>query len=130
MFKYNFLFLNEVSSKEEVDILVSQQIEKTYGIPTTEVRKKIQMRKALGSVQVSKNFELPHIEYDGKSQGVFLVNYFLQEDLHSSLFLIVNPKEVNEDLEKFLKNILDETGLESLRRCKNSNEFEKIIRGV
>ncbi|WP_334352473.1 PTS sugar transporter subunit IIA [Companilactobacillus sp. HBUAS56257] len=130
MFKFNFLFLNNVSSKEEVNMLVSRQIEKDYGIPTTAVLKKIQAREALGSVQVSKNFDLPHIEYDGKNQGVFLTNYFLQKNLYSSLFLIVNPQEINKELEKFLKNILNETGLESLRRCKNLNEFKKIIEGV
>lgn len=128
MFKYDFLSEHNFQSKEDMTHSVCKFISDEYGIELNDILIKINERERIGSVEVDKNFFLPHIEYSGDLQGLVLVNYKMNKEKYTSLFMIVNVTKVNEQLERFLMTCLNGQGMNELRNCNSQKEFEKIIR--
>lgn len=130
MFKYDFFPKDNFKSKEDMTTSVCKFISDEYGINFNSILEKIRDREKIGSVEVDQNFFLPHVEYSGDLQGLVLVNYKINEDKYTSLFMVVNLAEVNQQLEKFLTTCLNKNGMNKLRNCQNQKEFENIVKGM
>lgn len=127
MFKYNYFQLDNIGSKKELNQFISKKVETLYDIGAESVLSKITEREKLGSVEIGTNFDLPHIEYDGQVQGIILVNYKINHYSATSLFIILNVVYLDKSLEEFLTHILNDTGLDKLRNCRNTNDLQKIV---
>lgn len=128
MFKYNYFQIGTINSSQELNKLISEKIETLYNIGAESVLTKITERENLGTVQIADDFDLPHIEYDGQKQGIILASYQMHHYSASSLFLILNAKHPDKDLEKFLGKVLNDVGLDKLRNCRSNNDLQKIIK--
>lgn len=108
---------------------IAQSIGPVFGLTPDQAAKCIADRNTLGATEIADDFDLPHLEVEGRLQGLALFEFIEHDEpIYHSLVLVVNSLQPAAELKPLLANLLQVEMLQVLRDCHTEQTFTKIIK--